>query len=105
MLKELDTIYLYKGASSNIEFDFTDFNFEEDSYCEFSMVDPCTNKELKKVTFTESAKYIVTFRDEFTTSLDKKIYKYNIMYFIGEERFPQCADSDIIVEEVINSYE
>ena len=105
MLEKLDTIYLYRGASSTVEFDFTDFNFEENSKCEFTMVGGCDNTVYKKIEFTESKKYLVLFADEFTATLKGKHYKYNIMYMVGDERYPECADSDIIVEDVINNYE
>lgn len=105
MLEKLDTIYLYKGASSTVEFDFTEFNFDEDSYCEFMMINPCTDEVLKVVKFNKSEKYIYIFEDEFTKDLNNKYYQYNIMYFTGGERYPECADSDIIVEEVINNYD
>ena len=53
----------------------------------------------------KSKKYILIFTDDFTKNLEGSRYKYNIMYFVGDERYPQCANSDIVVNGVINSYE
>lgn len=105
MLEKKDTIYLYRGATSSVEFDFTEFDFEDGSKCEFTMTGACDDKVYKKVEFTESKKYILTFTDDFTKNLEGSRYKYNIMYFVGDERYPQCANSDIVVDGVINSYE
>ena len=42
--------------------------------------------------------------DEFTSTLKDNAYTYNIMYIVDDERYPQCADSDIIVRNVVNGY-
>ena len=44
MLEKKDTIYLYRGATSSVEFDFTDFVFEDGSKCEFTMTVVCNVK-------------------------------------------------------------
>ena len=42
--------------------------------------------------------------DEFTSTLKDNQYVYNIVYVVGDERYPQCADSDIIVRNMVNAY-
>ena len=79
MLNKQTTLYLYRGATSSIEFDFTNFDFNGGT-CTFTISNICKNTKLFQ-------------------------YTYNIMYNIGNERYPQCADSDIIVRNVVNSYE
>ena len=104
MLDKQTTLYLYRGATSSIEFDFTEFDFNGGK-CEFTISNICKNTNLFKFTFDESKKYTIIIPDEFTTTLKDNQYLYNIMYIIGNERYPECADSDIIVRNVVNSYE
>lgn len=105
MLNKQTTLYLYRGATSGIEFDFTQFDFGEDSKCVFTISDICKKNKLFQYNFTTNDKYTVIIPDEFTVTLKENQYLYNIMYEIGDERFPQCADSDIIVRSVVNPYE
>lgn len=104
MLDKQTTLYLYRGATSSIEFDFTEFDFNG-GICEFTISNICKNTELFKFTFDESRVYNIIIPDEFTATLKDNQYLYNIMYILGNERYPQCADSDIIVRKVVNSYE
>ena len=104
MLNKQTTLYLYRGATSSIEFDFTNFNFNGGS-CTFTISNICKNTKLFQYNFTQSQKYTVVIPDEFTATLKDNQYLYNIMYNIGNEIYPQCADSDIIVRNVVNNYE
>ena len=104
MLDKQTTLYLYRGATSSIEFDFTEFNFNGGK-CVFTISNICKNNKLFQFEFNESKKYIILIPDEFTSQLNDNKYLYNIMYFIGNERYPECADSDIIVRDVVNAYE
>lgn len=104
MLDKQTTLYLYRGASSSIDFDFTDFTFASGSKCVFTISNICKKDKLLQFEFTESKKYTMIITDEFTATLKDNAYTYNIMYIINDERFPQCADSDIIVRNVVNAY-
>ena len=104
MLNKQTTLYFYRGATSAIEFDFTNFNFNGGK-CVFTISNICTNTKLLQHEFDESKKYTIIISDEFTATLKDNQYLYNIMYIIGDERYPECADSDIIVRDVVNSYE
>ena len=104
MLNKQTTVYLYRGATSSIQFDFTNFDFKG-GYCVFTISNICTKNKLFQFEFRENKKYIVLIPDEFTATLKDNQYLYNIMYMIGDERYPECADSDIIVRNVVNSYE
>lgn len=105
MIEKQTTIYLYRGATSSIEFDFSNFTFESGSKCVFTIMDLCKKNKLLTLEFNEKKKYTTLIRDEFTATLTDNKYIYNIMYITDNERFPQCADSDIIVKGVVNSYE
>ena len=104
MLNKQTTLYLYRGATSAIEFDFTEFDFNGGK-CVFTISNICKNTKLLQHEFDEQKKYTIIIPDEFTATLKDNQYLYNIMYILGNERYPECADSDIIVRNVVNSYE
>lgn len=103
MLNKQTTLYLYRGASSSIDFDFTNFNFKGGK-CVFTISPICKKENLLQFEFSQSIKYTMIISDEFTKTLKDNKYLYNIMYFLGDERYPECADSDIIVRDVVNAY-
>lgn len=104
MLNKQTTLYLYRGATSSIEFNFTEFDFNGGK-CVFTISSLCKKDKLFQFEFDESKVYEIIIPDEFTATLKDNAYVYNIMYIIGDERYPECADSDIIVRKVVNSYE
>lgn len=104
MLNKQTTLYLYRGASSSIDFDFTDFKFNGGK-CVFTISNLCKKKNLLQFEFDSKRKYTIIITDEFTSTLKDNKYIYNIMYIINDERYPQCADSDIIVRNVVNAYD
>lgn len=104
MLNKQTTLYLYRGASSSIDFDFTNFEFNGGK-CIFTISNLCKKENLLQFEFDKSQKYTMIITDEFTSKLKDNKYLYNIMYMINDDRFPQCADSDIIVRNVVNAYD
>lgn len=102
MLNKQTTLYLYRGASSIIEFDFSNFDFDNNSKCVFTISSIYENNKLLQFEFDEKQKYTMIISDEFTKTLKDNKYLYNIMYIVGDERYPQCADSDIIVRNIVN---
>ena len=102
-MDELDTIRLYRGATSEIEFDFTGFQFA-DNKCVFTMKPLYNDESIKQIEFNEAKVYNVIFSDEFTATLEDDEYRYDIMHIVGEERYPQCLPSKIEVSEVVNEY-
>ena len=102
MLDKQTTLYLYRGATSSIEFDFTEFIFANNSKCVFTISPICKKENLLQFEFNQSKKYTMIITDEFTSTLKDNKYLYNIMYVVGDERYPQCADSDIIVRSIVN---
>lgn len=103
-MKELETLKLYRGATSVIELDFTGFTFKSNSYCQLTIKKKYNDDIIFQYDFNKSIKYYVTFKDEFTAGLDDDKYKYDIMYMLNDERYPQCSISDIIIDEVVNNY-
>ncbi len=101
MLNKQTTLYLYRGASSSIDFDFRNFSFNGGK-CIFTISSLCKKDKLLQFEFNESKMYTMIISDEFTASLKDNQYFYSIMYELGNERYPQCADSDIIVRNIVN---
>ena len=102
MLDKQTTLYLYRGATSSIDFDFSDFKFAFGSKCVFTISSIYEDNKLLQFEFNQSKKYTMIISDEFTKTLSDNNSYYNIMYIIGDERYPQCADSDVIVKDIIN---
>ena len=103
-MKKLKKIELFRGATSEVEFDLTGFNFAGSGYCKFVMKKMDDDKPIKTFDFKEPKKYIEIFTDEFTATLDEPEYRYDIMYMVNDERYPQCKPSKIKVSEVVNEY-
>lgn len=103
-MKKLKKIELFRGATSEVEFDLTGFNFTGNGYCQFVMKKLDSDIPIKTIDFKEPKKYIEIFTDEFTATLDEGEYRYDIMYMINDERYPQCKPSKIKVSEVVNEY-
>ena len=104
MLNKQTTLYLYRGASSSIDFDFSNFSFNGGK-CVFTISNLCKKENLLQFEFNQSRKYTMIITDKFTKTLKDNKYLYNIMYIKDDERYPECADSDIIVRNVVNAYD
>lgn len=104
-MKQLETLTLSRGATNVIEFDFNQFQFIDNSYCQFMIKKKNSDEVICKINFNKSKKYYVTFKDEFTVCLCDEYYQYDIMYMINDERYRQCLISDVKVEGVVNSYD
>ena len=102
-MNQLDTIKLYRGATSEVEFDFTGFEFAGNK-CVFTMKPMYNDEIIKQIEFSEPKVYREIFTDDFTTTLEDDKYRYDIMYIVDEERYPQCSPSVIEVSEVVNEY-
>lgn len=103
MLNKLKTLYLYRGGTSAINFDFTKFTFGSNGKCIFTISSIYEDNKLLQFEFNRPLKYTMIITDEFTTSLKDNKYRYNIVYVIGDNKYPQCADSDIIVRDMVNA--
>lgn len=102
MINKLKTLYLYRGGTSAINFDFTKFTFSRGK-CIFTISSIYEDNKLLQFEFNRPLKYTMIITDEFTASLKDNKYRYNIVYVIGENKYPQCADSDIIVRDMVNA--
>lgn len=103
MLNKLSTLYLYRGGTSAINFDFSNFTFENNSKCIFTLSSIYEDNKLLQFEFNRSVEYTMIITDEFTSTLKDNKYRYNIVYVIGDNKYPQCADSDIIVKDMVNA--
>lgn len=98
-LKTFPLITLYKGATTQVELDLTDFDLKGGSMM-FTVED-----EQDEIVFQEeyntSEKHLVTFGDEFTASLLDEKYYYDIMWVFENNRYPQCLKSNIKVVDTV----
>jgi len=104
-MKQLEALTLSRGATNVVEFDFSEFDFYNNSYCQFAIKRKNGDKVICKIDFNNSKKYYVIFKDEFTSCLHEQKYEYDIMYMINDERYPQCLISEIEVNGVVNNYD
>ena len=102
MIEKQIKLYVYRGATTTLEFDFTEFDFERSSKCIFTMTNLCENKIIKQFEFTEATKYICVIDTAFSLTLQDNFYKYNIVYQNNIGKYPVCLNSDIEIIEVIN---
>lgn len=103
VLQELEPILIYRGATSQIEIDLSDFDMQGGSVL-FTIRNLSKTKVYFEQTFTTSEIHTVTFTDEFTVGLSASEYVYDIMHLLKDERFPQCKPSPVVVEGVVGSY-
>lgn len=102
MLPKQTTLYLYRGTSSSINFDFSEFTFASGSKCVFTISSIYDDNKLLQFEFNRNRNYTMIISDEFTSTLKDNKYRYSILYIVGQEKYPQCADSDIIVKDIAN---
>ena len=108
-MEKYPTIYLHRGATSVVEFDLTDFDLQGGSVV-VSMsargMDGRPGRVINSWEFRTPEIHEAVFKDEFTATLEvgKKNYEYDVMWHLGEERFPQCAPSPIEVSYTVGGY-
>lgn len=105
MLEKLDTIVLYKGATTVLEIDLTEWDMRLGTFL-LTVRDLEEDVIFKEFELTTSEKHQIVFKDDETINLsvDKK-YGYDIMMLVDEERYPQCSISPIKVIKVVGRYE
>lgn len=101
-LKIFPLIKLYRGATTVVTLDLTDFDLRGGLIL-FSVEDE--NDELVFTQeLTTNEPHEVIFSDEFTYSLIDDTYSYDIMWVIGNSRYPQCLKSPIKVYDTVGGY-
>lgn len=103
MLNKLSTLYLYRGGTSAINFDFTKFTFSGNGKCVFTISSIYEDNKLLQFEFNRPIVYTKVISDDFTNTLKDNKYRYNIVYITGDNKYPQCSDSDIIVRDMVNA--
>ena len=105
MIKEFPIIKLHKGATTIVEFDLTDFDFQG-GYVMLTIKDAKENI-IKEQRLDFKGINQVMFTDEFTANfkVGKGNYKYDLMWHIDNERFAQCLPSNIDVYSTVGGKE
>lgn len=103
-MEQYPTIKLYKGATSIIDFDLTDFDMQG-GFVALVMREKGGDVR-REWRFGEPGVHAVTFEDEFTATLNdgKYKYEYDVMWHVDGERFAQCAPSPIEVSKTVGGY-
>ena len=105
MIKEFPIIKLHKGATTIVDFDLSNFDFQG-GYVQLTIKDK-NNSVIKEQRLEFQGVNEVMFNDEFTKNLEigKDVYRYDLMWHINGERFAQCLPSRIDVVKTIGGME
>ena len=103
-MEQLPAINLRKGATTVVQVDLSSFDMQG-GYVALAI----SNKKgdpLKSWKMDERRVWDITIPDEFTADLkvSEDKYVYDIMWHLDEERFAQCAPSQVIVEATAGGY-
>lgn len=103
-MEQLPTINLRKGATTVVQVDLSDFDMQG-GYVALTIADKKGEKR-KSWTMDEQRVWYITIPDEFTADLkvSESKYVYDIMWHLEDERFAQCAPSNVIVEATVGGY-
>lgn len=101
MLEKFPRLILYKGASSVIGFDFSQFDFMGGKVV--LTIKDMDKHTIKTVEYNESRLYNTLFDDDWATQLEigRDKYLYDLMLHIDNERYPQCLPSPITVLDTV----
>lgn len=100
---EYPIIKLRQGATSIVDLDLTDFDFQGGSVVMTMSRRGLFGNPLRTWEFTTAEVHSIVFEDEFTAGLrvGNHNYEYDIMWHLDEERFAQCAPSPIEVSRTV----
>lgn len=105
MLEKLDPIVLYRGATTILEIDLTEWDMRLGIFL-LTVRDLEEDIIFKEFELTTSEKHQIIFKDDETINLVVgKKYGYDIMMLIDEERYPQCSISPVKVVKVVGRHE
>ena len=75
-MKQLEALTLSRGATNVVEFDFSEFDFYDNSYCQFAIKRKNGDKVICKIDFNNSKKYYVIFKTNRKSELKIPKRKY-----------------------------
>ena len=96
------TITFYRGCTTTVTFDLRGFDLYNGSI-ELTIKRKPNTQTLFTKSFTVDRQYNVVFSSDFTGSLNYSDYVYDLVWVLGEERYPLCAPSKIKVVEMVNN--
>ena len=101
-MEQYPTIYLFKGATSIVEVDLSDFALQGGKIVLTVRRTKGACEVVKTWEFDKSGEHKVVFEDEFTATLEVgSDYEYDFMWLLDGERFPQCLPSPIEVVRTV----
>lgn len=99
MLEKFPDIIIYRGSTSSVEFDLSDFDFQG-GFVRFTMRDK-KNELMKQEDMSVQGINAINFNDDFTGTLSESNYYYDLMWHLGDDRFDQCLISDVKVIDTV----
>lgn len=101
-MDKAETIMLYKGATSVMDLDLTEFDFQGGTVV-FTMKDTKTDAIIIQKEFDTPAIHQIIFRDDDTAGfkIGSNNYRYDIMWHLHGERYPQCEPSNVYVYDTV----
>lgn len=105
-MEQYPNIKLMQGATSIVELDLADFDFQGGSVV-FTMRRCGRGDQVVRTwKFEEAAVHRIVFEDEFTATLDigKHNYEYDVMWHLDGERFAQCAPAFVEVSRTVGGW-
>lgn len=99
MLEKLNDIIIYRGSTTSVEFNLSDFDFQG-GFVRFTMRDK-KNNLIKQEDMNTVGVNTVNFNDDFTATLTDSNYYYDLMWHVAGERIDQCAISDVKVIDTV----
>lgn len=106
-MEQYQAIRLMRGATSIVELDLADFDFQGGSVVLTMRESGRKGRVVRTWEFTTAEVHSIVFEDEFTATLDlgKHNYEYDIMWHLDGERFAQCAPSPIEVSRTVGGWQ
>lgn len=102
-MDEYPAIQLYQGATSVVQVDLEDFDMQGGSVVLTVRRRKPPRTVVASFEMAEPGVHDVVFKDEETALLEvgEGKYEYDVMWHVGEERFPQCAPSPVSVARTV----
>ena len=101
-MNKYPAIELYKGATSVLDIDLSEFDFQGGKVV-FTMKDKFRKGAVMKKEFDTQDAHQIVFDTQFTEGLaiSDARYEYDLMWHIGDARYPQCAPSPVVVLKTV----
>ena len=104
-MEQLPPIILYKGATSVIDLDLSEFDMQE-GHVLLIMCDRGSGAAIGEWRFDTQGVHQIVLDDDFTATLEisDHRYEYGIVWILPGGRRPKCAPSRVEVKRIVGGY-